>query len=182
MCNYLLDIILCVFASWLFICCIIFYYICFKHKRFPELIHVWYNFWIGLYIDQENYNCYFFFLPCFGLKVSTYFFDNDINPEETFWNGNPCRARYLTVVVANDPTFSKYWAKSYIGQVRKAIEITIIKRGILGTSKLETFIIDNEDGSGYKKITKGRGSWKYSYGVLAVKRIITTSDFYIPKK
>jgi len=180
--NFLFDLFVLLFVSWYTLCCALFYFICFKYKRLPDLVFVWHDFCLGFFVDQENYNCYYFYFPTLGLKVSTYVFDKSINAEETFWDGNPCRARYLTVVVANDPTLPDYWAKSYIGTVRKAIEISIIKRGFLGSNKLETFIIDNERGNGYFKITKGMGSWKYAYGVLAVKRIITTSDFYTPKK
>lgn len=44
--------------------------------------------------------------------------------ERTFWNGEPCEARKVALVVADLPEFEHYWAASLVGQRRDAVEVT----------------------------------------------------------
>ncbi|MDX3634305.1 hypothetical protein PV728_29390 [Streptomyces europaeiscabiei] len=65
---------------------------------------------------------------------------------ETRWNGGPCQARRITAVVADDGRFPQYWARHLVGTRRQVVEVTYGG---------ETFYIDNEDGSGWNKVTHG---------------------------
>lgn len=51
------------------------------------------------------------------------------------WNGEPCEARRVRVIVADDGRFPKYWARQFVGQERAAVEITYAD---------QTFYIDDE--------------------------------------
>lgn len=75
---------------------------------------------------------------------------------ETYWNGEPCKARCVRVIVgtAAKPTF---WHAGLEGTVRNAVEVTY------GNQK---FLLDNEDGQGWIKVTKGRGSPVYAHSSL----------------
>jgi hypothetical protein len=42
----------------------------------------------------------------------------------TFWNGEPCEARQVRVVVADRPKTPRYWARPFVGQERAAVEVT----------------------------------------------------------
>ena len=53
----------------------------------------------------------------------------------TFWNGEPCEARRVTVTVADDGRFPGYWARSIVGTRRRAVEV------VYGG---ETFYLDDE--------------------------------------
>ncbi len=74
---------------------------------------------------------------------------------KTYWNGEPCKAEFVMVRVGKSdrPT---WWCAPLEGQTRSAIRITS------GGGK--PFFIDNEDGTGFEKITKGQGSptWPHS--------------------
>jgi hypothetical protein len=74
--------------------------------------------------------------------------------EPTFWNGEPCTARRVVVRVGHSPR-STWWCAELEGQERAAVEVTY------GTS---VFLLDDEDGSGWRKVTVGRGSpgWGHS--------------------
>lgn len=69
-------------------------------------------------------------------------------PEITYWNGEPCRASKVTVRVgkALKPT---YWFAGLEGQKRNAVEICYSG---------DCFYIDDADGSGWNKVTNGKGS------------------------
>jgi hypothetical protein len=86
------------------------------------------------------------------------------DPEpRTFWNGEPCEARKVRVVVGNSGRFSAPWFSDYIGQEREAVEVTYGG---------QTFYLDNEDGSGWGKVTVGHGSPSYGHGSLDVERVL----------
>lgn len=51
------------------------------------------------------------------------------------WNGEPCEARQVRVVVADNERFPAYWARHLVGQERAAVEV--IYNG-------STFYIDDE--------------------------------------
>lgn len=66
----------------------------------------------------------------------------------TFWNGEPCTARRVTVVVG-PPLRPTWWCADLQGQCRAAVEVTYGGR---------TFFLDDEDGDGWFKVTAGHGS------------------------
>lgn len=74
----------------------------------------------------------------------------------TFWNGEPCFARCVTVIVgkSEQPT---WWCAELEGQQRKAVEIRYYDQG---------FFLDNEDGQGWLKVTLGQGSPQYGHKSL----------------
>jgi hypothetical protein len=78
--------------------------------------------------------------------------------EPTYWSGKRCHAVRCNVIVA-DADFPGYWARPFVGQVRKAVRVM---------TDASTFYIDNEDGSGWAKVTKGFGSPSWGHGSLAV--------------
>jgi hypothetical protein len=81
--------------------------------------------------------------------------------EQTEWNYEPCEAVRVRVIVADDTFFQLYWAREFVGQERDAVRVTQAGR--------EPFYIDNEDGSGWHKVTHGGGPWS-SHRNLAVER------------
>jgi hypothetical protein len=89
-------------------------------------------------------------------------------PEETptFWDGAPCQARRVSIVVADDPRFAGYWASGLIGERRDAVEVT--------TAAGETFYLDDErykdaPASGWEMVTVGRGLSTYGHRQLAAE-------------
>lgn len=68
---------------------------------------------------------------------------------DTRWNGEPCDARRITAVVADTDMFASYWARQFVGTRRDVVEVEYGGR---------TFYIDDEDGSGWHKVTQGGGS------------------------
>jgi hypothetical protein len=47
-----------------------------------------------------------------------------MTPEQTFWNGEPCEARKVTLIVADNEAFRSYWARPLVGTRRNAVEVT----------------------------------------------------------
>lgn len=78
---------------------------------------------------------------------------------ETYWNGESCEARRLKAVVEEDERFPHYWARSLIGTVRAVVEVHYGQ---------QIFYIDDEDGSGWGKVTEGHGLSSWSHRTLAV--------------
>lgn len=68
----------------------------------------------------------------------------------TQWNGEPCAARRVTVIVADNTAFPMYWARRFVGMRRKAVEVHYGG---------DTFYLDDEDGSGWNKVTHGGSPW-----------------------
>lgn len=102
--------------------------------------------------------------------------------EQTWWNGEPCEARVVRVIVA-DAEFPNYWARELVGQEREAVEVRYGG---------EVFFLDNEAwpardvdvsgqtihfaareaGDGWRKVTVGRGSPGLGHANLAVEVIL----------
>jgi hypothetical protein len=82
----------------------------------------------------------------------------------TFWNGEPCDARQVVVVVADAPDFPGYWAREHVGQERSAVEVNYGGR---------TFYLDNDDppGHGWAKVTLGKGSPRFAHRQLEVSEV-----------
>ncbi|MER7815635.1 hypothetical protein [Streptomyces sp. NPDC096153] len=68
--------------------------------------------------------------------------------EQTMWNGEPCTATRVTVVVADSGAFPSYWAREHAGTRRNAVQVDYGG---------DTFYLDDEDGSGWHKVTHGGG-------------------------
>lgn len=67
---------------------------------------------------------------------------------QTYWNGEPCTALRVTVIVGQSP-IDTWWCADLHGQRRAAVKVTYGGR---------TFFLDDEDGTGWYKVTVGRGS------------------------
>ncbi len=81
---------------------------------------------------------------------------------ETFWEGVRCRARVVRVRVGRVAR-SSWWCAKLEGQVREAVEVTLANG--------HRIYIDNVNGEGWAKVTKGMGlrSWpSKSYPVSEV--------------
>lgn len=82
---------------------------------------------------------------------------------KTYWNGEPCEARIVNVVVGNTGRFERPWFLPYVGKVREAVEV---KYGN------QLFYLDNEYEQGWKKVTEGRGSPNWPHSSLDVERVL----------
>ncbi|MEV0477515.1 hypothetical protein [Streptomyces prunicolor] len=76
----------------------------------------------------------------------------------TEWNGEPCTARRITAVVADNGAFPMYWARHLVGTRRAIVEVTY------GGA---TFYLDDEDGSGWNKVTHG-GSPHWTHNNITI--------------
>lgn len=81
----------------------------------------------------------------------------------TYWNGEPAQCRVVRVIVGPclKPTF---WHNGLEGTEREAVEV------IYGGDR---FYLDNEDGSGWEKVTVGRGSPVWGHSSLPVGKVLT---------
>ncbi|WP_327403858.1 hypothetical protein OG194_29755 [Streptomyces sp. NBC_01288] len=76
----------------------------------------------------------------------------------TQWNGEPCTARRITAIVADNGNFPMYWARHLVGTRRAIVEVTY------GGA---TFYLDDEDGSGWNKVTHG-GSPHWTHNNITI--------------
>ena len=81
---------------------------------------------------------------------------------KTFWNGEPCQARRVRVLVGESER-SSWWCARLVGTTREAVEVTYGG---------QAFYLDNEDGSGWRKVTNGKGSPQYGHKSLPVARVV----------
>jgi hypothetical protein len=88
-----------------------------------------------------------------------------VNSVFTYWNGLPTIARRGTAVVADAPEFSLYWAYSLVGQ--RIPVVLVVLDGVNAGGGIA--YLDNRDGSGWIKVTKGRGSSRVSHGEVAIQ-------------
>jgi len=72
--------------------------------------------------------------------------------QPVYWNGEPCHARFVDIIVGKADK-ETYWYAKHEGQKRKAIQV-----GLETPKGNVLFLLDNEDGSALEKITVGRGS------------------------
>ncbi|MFJ4787614.1 hypothetical protein [Streptomyces sp. NPDC088794] len=79
---------------------------------------------------------------------------------ETRWNGEPCAARRVTAVVADDGRFPLYWARHLVGTRRKVVEVAYDGGA--------TFYLDDEDGSAWHKVTQGRGAPHWTHNSILI--------------
>ena len=86
---------------------------------------------------------------------------------KTFWNGEPCEARIVVVIVGKSPK-KTWWCAGLEGQERQAVEVKY------GDEK--PFYLDNEDGEGWAKVTEGRGSPQWGHSSIPVERVVEALD------
>jgi len=80
---------------------------------------------------------------------------------ETYWNGLPMPAEPVRVVVDTSPV-STWWCAALAGTERAAVRV--------GEPGGEVMYLDDEDGSGWWKVTEGRGSPRVPHRSLPVVR------------
>lgn len=80
----------------------------------------------------------------------------------TYWNGDACEAKCVRVVVGLAPA-PTWWCAGMRGTERNAVRV---KQGD------DIFYLDNEDGSGWAKVTLGYGSPQWGHRSLPVEREI----------
>lgn len=78
---------------------------------------------------------------------------------KTYWNGERCRASKVIVTVANKGRFKYPWFEHLVGCVVDAVEV------VYGGS---CFYLYDSDGSGWRKVTVGRGSPNYPHRELEI--------------
>lgn len=82
------------------------------------------------------------------------------------WNGLPCEARTVRVVVGKSPR-DTWWCAGLEGQERDAVEVK---------SDGQKFYIDNADLSGFEKVTVGQGSPQWGHSSLPVIKVLEDND------
>lgn len=80
-------------------------------------------------------------------------------PLRTYWNGEPADCRRVRVLVAP----SSGWAAEFVGTTRNAVEVRYFD---------EPFYIDDEDGSGWFKVTTGWGGPGWGHRSLSVSEVL----------
>ncbi len=69
----------------------------------------------------------------------------------TYWNGEPAICRRVVVIVGVQCPPS-WWCAGLVRTARKAVEV------VEGNFPGGSFFIDDDDGSGWRKVTVGRGA------------------------
>lgn len=82
---------------------------------------------------------------------------------KTWWNGEPAVCRRLRVVVGKS-SFPRPWSASLEHTVRQAVEVSYYG-GVM--------YLDDEDGTGWEKVTEGRGLPTWPHRNLEVDQIVT---------
>lgn len=90
--------------------------------------------------------------------------------EKTYWNGRPCKARVVRVIVgkALRPT---WWCAGLEGTEREAVEIKYGGQTIYIDNDVWA-ADDDEGGFGWEKVTIGRGSPQWGHRGLPVERVL----------
>lgn len=82
--------------------------------------------------------------------------------QKTYWNGEPTLCRRVLVVVGESPMPS-WWCAGLAGTKRKAVEVHYFD---------EPFYLDDEDGSGWNKVTIGMGGPRTGHRSLPVAQVL----------
>ncbi|MEU9661891.1 hypothetical protein [Streptomyces chartreusis] len=77
---------------------------------------------------------------------------------DTRWNGEPCQARRITAIVADNTAFPMYWARHLVGTRRNIVEVTYGD---------QTFYLDDEADEGWNKVTHG-GSPHWTHNNITI--------------
>lgn len=83
----------------------------------------------------------------------------------TFWNGLPTEAVRGSAVVADSGAFPQYWARPLVGQ---RIPVVWVSLDGVNYGGGESYL-DDRDGSGWRKVTEGRGSPRYGHADLDIE-------------
>lgn len=83
-------------------------------------------------------------------------------PTRTYWNGELTECRRVTVIVGKAPMTS-WWCADLEGQIRNAVEVTY--NGVVS-------YLDDEDGSGWAKVTEGFGGPRWPHRGLPVHAVV----------
>lgn len=84
------------------------------------------------------------------------------NLKQGYWNGEPAQFKVVLYQVLK-PKVATWWTNSHVGEIRQAIQITYGN---------QTWIIDNQHGDGYYKVTTGQGSPTCSHKSISDYEII----------
>lgn len=74
---------------------------------------------------------------------------------ETYWNGELTPCVRGTAIVADSGTFPEYWARHLVGERVRVVRV--FPNGHKGGDR-PRFDLYDEDGSGWAKVTDGRGA------------------------
>jgi hypothetical protein len=103
--------------------------------------------------------------PRFAIErcCDVYATDGGDGTEKTYWNGEPTPARIVRVIVGRSPV-DTWWCARLAGTERQAVEVDY---------NGDKFYLDNEeDGSGWRKVTAGHGSPQWGHSSLPVERVL----------
>ena len=70
--------------------------------------------------------------------------------EETYWNGEPTPCRKVTVRLPETSEFPQFWGRALLGTEQPAVLVEY-------TDDM-TYLLWDGDGSGWAKVTTGKGS------------------------
>ena len=81
---------------------------------------------------------------------------------DAYWNGEKCTARKVKVIVGTSmrPT---WWCADMKGHTRRAVEVRYHD---------QTFLLDNEDGQGWAKVTLGFGTPNWGHSSLPSDSVV----------
>lgn len=86
--------------------------------------------------------------------------------DQAYWNGLPTAAERGTAVVAPAPEFPQYWAarEGIVGDRIPVVRVDL--DGVNYGGGID--YLDDRDGSGWAKVTRGMGSPRYGHRSLAI--------------
>jgi len=87
--------------------------------------------------------------------------------EETYWNGEPYPATKVRGIVGK-PDKPTWWFAGLEGTERDAVRVGELD----GKGYNAPFYLDNENGDGWKKVTKGFGGPHFGHSSLRIEREI----------
>lgn len=79
-----------------------------------------------------------------------------------WWNGEPAEVRRVRVIVG-DAMAPTWWCAELVGTERAAVEVRY---------GAQLFYLDDEDGSGWAKVTEGHGSPRLHHRNVPVERVL----------
>jgi hypothetical protein len=81
---------------------------------------------------------------------------------DTFWNYEKTPCRIVRVIVGPSPV-KTWWSYGLEGTEREAVEVSY---------GCHVFHLDNENGSGWAKVTTGRGGPDWGHSSIPVERVL----------
>lgn len=98
--------------------------------------------------------------------------------EPTYWNGERCQARLVIGIVDKAPR-KTWWCAGLEGQQREVVEVSYGGQKIY----LDNEALESEDdprlavaGSGWRKVTLGRGSPQWGHRSVPIKRVVRVAS------